>query len=136
MNFMMMRTLMMALLALAICLVPAAAQVQSVGEDFGRSWLEKYGKKQVTSEGPENLWSWGGAPKGYAVSGGKLYPYSSLDQWYYPNFMASPSPIIINRTQVINDQNYISPDFLSPDFISDPWLLAQITGRPVVIRAQ
>lgn len=61
------------LLLLAFCnTLFVQAQMQSVGGDFGRSWLDKYAGNPTTSDNVNNLWGWGGAPKGYIVVGSQL----------------------------------------------------------------
>lgn len=115
----------------------ASAYALNVGGDFGRSWLDQHGDKSVVSQGKAGLWDWGGAPKGYQLIGGKLYPAGSdtTPQWYYPYFMTNATPIVINKSTLLTDKNYIPLDFLSPDFVNDPWVLAQISGRPVLVGA-
>jgi hypothetical protein len=112
-----------------ICMHPACS-MQNVGEEFGASWLENYGTMPTsTLEIQKNLWGWGNAPKGYKINNGVLYPPGYEPQWYYPSFMANSSPIIINNTMV---DNYIMPYSQSPNsFYTDPWLLSQLSGRPV-----
>jgi len=116
---------------ICICLsfmcIPPSYGFQSVGEDFGTSWLEKYGTKPIsTLEIANNLWNWGSAPKGFVLRNGTLYPPGTEPQWYYPNSFTDYTPIIINRTDSskFQAQNYLDVD---------PWLLAQLSGRPVTI---
>jgi hypothetical protein len=106
--------------------------LQNVGEDFGSKWLEQFGTMPIsTKEAQKNLWDWGGAPKGYNVHNGVLYPPGYEPQWYYPGFMGNDSPIFINNTMV---NNYLSPSLQSPSFYyTDPWLVSQLTGRPVAM---
>ncbi|MBN1235190.1 MAG: hypothetical protein JW999_03970 [Methanotrichaceae archaeon] len=98
-----------------------------MGEDFGTSWLEEYGGKPIsTLEIANNLWNWGSAPKGFTLRNGTLYPPGTAPQWYYPNSFTDYSPIIINRTDSSNLQAPMGFDV-------DPWLLAQLSGRPVAL---
>ena len=99
---------------------------QSVGEDFGSSWLEKYGTKPIsTLEIANNLWNWGEAPKGFSLLNGTLYPPGYAPQWFYPDtFRDNNTPIIMNNTGSSNLQSPNNPGV-------DPWLTAQLTGRPV-----
>jgi hypothetical protein len=109
-----------------ICILPSYG-FQSVGEDFGTAWLENYGTKPIsTLEIANSLWDWGTAPKGFALHNGTLYPPGTEPQWYYPNSYTDFNPIIINRTE--------SNKFQAPtSFDVDPWLLAQLSGRPVAL---
>jgi len=116
---------------ICICLsficIPLTYGWQSVGEDFGTAWLDKYGTKPIsTLEIANNLWNWGAAPKGFALHNGTLYPPGTEPQWYYPTSYTDFTPIIINRTD--------SSKFQAPtSFDMDPWLLAQLSGRPVAL---
>jgi hypothetical protein len=114
-----------------ICMHPACG-MQDVGAEFGTSWLETYGTKPVsTLEIQKNLWDWGNAPKGYKVHNGVLYPPGFEPQWYYPSFLANNSPIILNNTIA---SNYLMPSSQSPNSLyTDPWLLSQLSGRPVAM---
>jgi hypothetical protein len=47
--------------------------------------------------------------------------------------MSNTTPILINGTALLKNPSYIPPDFMSPDFANDPWYLAQIEERPVVV---
>jgi hypothetical protein len=111
----------------------SACGYQSVGEDFGQTWLEQYGTQPAsTVETHNNLWNWGQAPKGYSVLNGTLYPPGYLPQWYYPSIYSTDyNPIVLNDSVA---GNYLTPS-QSTSTLSyvDPWLLAQLTGRPVQI---
>jgi len=124
-----MRAFLLGLICICIGLIctPLSYGFQSVGEDFGTSWLENYATKPMsTMEIANNLWSWGNAPKGYALHNGTLYPPGTEPQWYYPSSYSDFSPIIINRT--------VSDKFPSQNNLNiDPWLLAQLSGRPVSV---
>jgi len=124
-----MRTIFLAAICIFSCLaytLPSCG-FQSVGEDFGTSWLEKYGTMPIsTLEIANNLWNWGSAPKGFKLHNGTLYPPGTEPQWYYPNSFTDYTPIIINRTDSSNLQSPYSSDV-------DPWLLAQLSGRPVAL---
>ncbi|MDM7935725.1 MAG: hypothetical protein QUS08_10095 [Methanothrix sp.] len=117
-------------LLLAACI--QAHGFQNVGEDFGLAWLEQHGTRPVSAvEIQNNLWDWGGTPKGYRIIDGVLYPPGYGPEWYYPTLPTSGSPIVVNNTQVAN---YISPNLRSsPSVYSDPWLMAQLSGRPVAM---
>ncbi len=66
-------------------------------------------------------------PQGYKIIGDKLYPSGYIDQWYLPAFIANSTPILINITAANSGNNLPSADLIQ----EDPWILAQITGRPV-----
>lgn len=110
------------LLGAALCL-----GFEDVGGDFGSTWLEKYGTRAPsTFDNPNSLWDWGNAPKGFALRNGTLYPPGTAPQWYYPFIITDYSPIVLNRSELTNPQ-------LENLYTTDPWLLAQLTGRPVSI---
>jgi hypothetical protein len=127
---MIIREVLIAFLALSIIGMAFASDFQNVGNDFGKSWLQQNGTIFVKETRP-SLWTWGNLPKGYTNVNGTLYPPGYEPEWYYPDFMISNIPILINRSA--NNRNfYIPPDFLSTPFIhEDPWIVAQLTGRPV-----
>lgn len=70
----------MAVLALSILLTTCCAQsqgyAQGVGGDYGRTWLTSFNTqnpKPIANSGSGNdLWNWGGAPKGRIAVNGKL----------------------------------------------------------------
>jgi hypothetical protein len=132
------------ILTLALCSQTTSfAQMQSVGEEFGKTWLEQYGDKPVSSSERNDLWSWGGIPRGYQVDNNQLYPVLAPTEWYYPLFVTNSTPLYLNGSTIYGHRNYVSPDFMPPDFMSsdfmapdftgDPWFLAQLLGRPVVV---
>jgi hypothetical protein len=105
-----------------------------VGGDFGTSWLNKFGHVQTKQESSGSLWNWGTAPKGYMVMNGQLYPEIQPPEIVYPWFMTNTTPITINGSTTMNYRYYMPQDFLTPDFVNDPWTLAQILERPVIVR--
>jgi hypothetical protein len=121
----------------SICV--GSAQMQNVGEDFGKSWLTQYGNKfpKADVNKSQDLWSWGGKPRGYAVFNGELYPMLAMPEYYYPlltdNTMKNTTPIIINATATVNSRSILPTNFMSPEYMTDPWFLAQITGQPVIV---
>jgi len=119
------------LLLAIICMCAIAACIslsygyQNVGGDYGSTWLSNYGTMPIsTLEEANNLWNWGNAPKGYTLRNGTVYPPGTAPQWYYPYSYSDTTPIIINKTQ----SSYFQT---SDSYYADPWLLAQLTGRPV-----
>lgn len=125
-----MKALLLAIICISAIAVWASPSFgfEDVGGDYGSSWLEKYGTMPVsTLETPNALWNWGSAPKGFVLRNGTLYPPGTAPQWYYPTSITDYSPIVINQTDLSN-----SPE-LGIFYMTDPWLLAQLTGRPVNI---
>ena len=124
-----MRALLLAMIcisAVAIWACPCFG-FEDVGGDYGSSWLENYGTKPAsTFERPNTLWDWGSAPKGFALRNGTLYPPGTVPQWYYPIIVNDYNPIVLNQSELTNSQ-------LGNLYTTDPWLLAQLTGRPVNI---
>ncbi len=117
--------------SLIMACTQAAWGYQDVGEDFGTAWLEEHGSQPVSVlEAQNSLWDWGNVPKGYKILNGTLYPPGYGPTVYYPTLMAALDPIVLNNTMVAN---YISPNLqTSTPYYQDPWLLAQLSGRPVV----
>lgn len=126
-----MRTLLVIAL-MAIFILPTVAAPLQISGEYGSSWLTNNGNKNVVKV-PQagSLWSWGTIPKGQYLSNGTLQPIGSTTI-YYPSFMESNAPLLINRTTDIS--GYFPPDFNSPYFMDDPWYISQLTGRPVVYR--
>ncbi len=128
-------------LGIALCsLSSAVSPMQSVGGEFGQTWLTQYSNKLVTANAnnTNDLWEWGGKPRGYDVYQGKLYSLLAPTEVYYPGFIANTTPIFVNGTALMRDHrffylDYMAPDFMTSGFMSDPWLLAQMTERPVVV---
>jgi len=123
-----MKALLLAVLCLLLGLMgtmPSHGYLD-VGSEFGASWLEKYGTMpSSTLEAQNNLWNWGSSPKGYSLINGTLYPPGTAPQWYYPASLSSVMPIVINQSESRNLQSTYAG--------VDPWLLAQLSGRPVFV---
>jgi hypothetical protein len=118
----------------------AVSSMQSVGGEFGQTWLTQYGNKFVTasSNNTNDLWKWGGKPRGYDVYQSKLYPLLAPTEVYYPGFITNTTPIFVNGTALMRNQRFLyldygAPDYMTSGFISDPWFLAQMTERPVMV---
>ena len=124
-----MKALLLAVLcicAIAVMEFPSSGY-EDVGGSFGISWLEKYGTAPVnTIETPNNIWNWGNAPKGFVLRNGTLFPPGTVPQWYYPVLITDFTPIVINQSELSSPQ-------LGNSYATDPWLLAQLTGRPVTL---
>ncbi len=126
----------LAAIGLLLCSVsPAESLMKNVGEDFGKSWLTQNSNKFAasTSNGSKDLWQWGGEPLGYEVSNGEIYPKIAPTEWYYPMFLSNSTPILINGTSLLLNPNYVPPEFVLNGFVNDPWYLAQLSERPVVV---
>jgi hypothetical protein len=135
---------------LSLLIVACSAQTmngfQSVGGDFGKSWISNF-QAQNPPAAEENLsndlWGWGGAPKGKALVGGKLVDATSTTNTV--NFTANwlgelpqTAPIYMNSSSpygnygIAPNGNY-NPAPLTPMALSDdPWILAQQLERPVI----
>ena len=98
----------------------AALTPQNVGGDFGKSWLLGHGMQPNIARNITSLWNWGNVPKGYVIYNGKPIPPGSGPQRYYPSFITNSTPIVTNST-VLNS------------IYGDPWVLAEFTGRPIVV---
>ncbi len=109
-----------------IAIVASACSSNYVGGDFGKQWLEQHGARPLDAS-KNSLWDWGGVPQGYKIIGDKLYPSGYIDQWYFPAFVANSTPILINITSANSGNNSLSADLIQ----EEPWILAQIAGRPV-----
>ena len=123
-----MKTSLVAVICILLSMIcmQSSSGFQSVGDGFGTSWLAKYGTQPISKiENQNNLWDWGYAPKGFSLLNGTLYPPGYAPQWFYPDtFRNNDTPIIMNNTGSSNLQNPNNPGV-------DPWLTAQLTGRPV-----
>jgi hypothetical protein len=125
----------MVILALSIFLAACCAQSQSyaqnVGGDYGRTWLNNFNthnQKPVTDNGNgNNLWNWGGAPKGRIAVNGKLMP----DPYYIWKSLNYTSGWL-GQVYVDSKTGYPNYGFLDPNtgfpvyFYVDP-----NTGQPV-----
>ena len=127
------------LLVLGILLVTCQAQTtgnfQSVGGDFGRTWLKDFQAqspaKQPQSQNSTSLWSWGGAPKGRLVQNGSLV----TDPYYIWKSL--------NLTSGWMGQAYVDPktgypvyEFVDP-YTGNPdyFYVDPKTGKPVYINS-
>jgi len=118
--------------SLIVVCMQTAYSLQDVGGDFGTSWLGQHGSQPGSAiETEQNLWNWGATPKGYEVLNGILYPPGYWPQFYNPSFPTGADPIVINNTKTAN---YVSPSLqTSNSGYEDPWLLSQLSGRPVAV---
>lgn len=109
---------------------------QQVGGEFGRAWLQnflRYNEPPVEADQVNDLWSWGGSPKGKKIVGGKLVPDMTVN---YTNLTSDwlgemPLGTIVN----LNGSKYATLKEglpLSPLYLSDdPWVRAQQLGAIV-----
>lgn len=139
--------MLMPLIMIALVVGVVAAQItsndafvpvsgQQVGGEFGRAWLQnflRYNEPPVEADQVNDLWSWGGAPKGKKVVGGKLVPDMTVN---YTNITSDwlgemPFGTIVN----LNESKYATLEEglpLSPLYLSDdPWVRAQQLGAIV-----
>ncbi len=120
---------------LVVCNAQSGGSFQSVGGDFGRTWLNNF---QAQNPAPaENvsksngLWSWGGAPKGRSVINGQL-----MNNPYYYWQSLNLSYGWLGQAYVDNKTGYpvfafVDPYTGSPDyFYMDPK-----TGGPVYVNS-
>jgi hypothetical protein len=126
-----MKTHLISIICLSLCMtcIQAVQCYQNVGEDFGISWLQQHATKPVSVlEAHNNLWNWGSTPKGYTIYNNTLYPPGYGPKWFYPAILTSAAPVVVNSTEA---NNYLSQSLLPDAPYTDPWLLAQLLGRPV-----
>lgn len=116
----------------AIYQAQATGNFQTVGGDFGRTWLKEFqGQNPSTTQNSEGLWSWGGAPKGSVIQNGALvadpyYIWKSLNLtsgWMGQVYL---DPKTGNPVYAFVDPYTGYPDY----FYVDPK-----TGRPVYINS-
>lgn len=117
---------------LALAVVVGDAQQQLSGA-FGRSLLQSMEEERgdrMNETQASGLWSWGSVPKWHMLIGGKL-EYMGVGMWFYPAFPSNNTPIIENASLTAKN----APDFASPEMLNDPWMIAQVSGRPVLFRS-
>ena len=131
------RFISMIVLASSILIIACCAQssssFQSVGEDFGRTWLNNFNAQNpepVQQSSGNSLWSWGGTPRGRAVINGQLVTdpyyywrslnYSSgwLGQVYTDNATGNPVFAYIDPYTGNPDYFYMDPKTGSPVYIN------------------
>lgn len=129
------------------CSAQLTNQFQSVGGDFGKSWISdfKSQNRPTASENlTNNLWSWGNAPKGKTVVDGKLVDSTNKTAKinYTANWLGDipiGNPVYFNSS---SPYGYYGQDPNNPKFVNaapftplslsdDPWILAQQLERPV-----
>jgi hypothetical protein len=121
----------------------ASDYFQSVSGDFARAWLSEHtdqSSKPAESNGGD-LWSWGSAPKGSIIMGGKLVPdpysiwksfnytYGWLGEVYVDPSTGYPVYSYIDPYTGMQIYFYLDPDAQKPVY----FYLDPSTGRPVYI---
>jgi len=108
-----------------------SSSIQSVGGDFGRSWLENLPEDESTSALPSgDLWSWGGMPVGKEIVDGQLVDSVHegmvvINGTDWMGTVPQGTPLYLNNTS--NNSESLTPFFLS----DDPWIRAQQLGQTV-----
>jgi hypothetical protein len=140
---------------LTLCLVAFAQPVvvssnsgkfQSVGGDFGRTWISDFqaqNPKPATQENNNNsLWGWGTIPKGKMLVGGKLidapnttYTYNTSGNWlgdYYidpytgrPIYDSYPGYLIpiYSNSAYSNNSQYLQLPVVLQSPSTNPWII-------------
>lgn len=113
-------------ISLMIIFPQSAQSFLDVGGEYGASWLKEHGEEPKIEETRNNLWNWGSAPKGFEIYNGTVYPPGYAPSWYHPYYAANSTPIIINSNAGNGQQTADNTGL-------DPWLTAQLSGRPVAL---
>ena len=113
-------------ISLMIIFPQSAQSFLDVGGEYGASWLNEHGEEPKIEETRNNLWNWGSAPKGFEIYNGTVYPPGYAPSWYHPYYAANSTPIIINSNAGNGQQTADNTGL-------DPWLTAQLSGRPVAL---
>ena len=120
---------------LATCQAQTTGNFQSVGGDFGRTWLKDFQAQNPAKQPPVQnstaLWSWGGAPKGRTIQNGSLVAD--------PYYIWKP----LNLTSGWMGQAYVDPKTGYPVYaFVDPYTgnpdyfyVDPKTGQPVYINS-
>jgi len=128
-------TVLISGILLATCQAQAAGTFQSVGSDFGRTWL-KNSQAQNPAQQPQAqnstaLWSWGGAPKGSTIQGGSLV----VDPYYIWKSLNLTSGWM-GQAHVDPKTGYPIYAFLDPyTGYPDYFYVDPKTGKPVYINS-
>ena len=123
-----MKTMLAALICLSLIIIfpQSALSFLDVGGDYGVSCLKEYGTEPNVEQDHNDLWNWGDAPKGFEIYNGTVYPPGYATIWYSPNYATDSIPIIINNSATGSQQTADNANL-------DPWLMAQLSGRPVAL---
>ena len=123
-----MKTMLAAMICIGLMIIfPQSAQsFLDVGGEYGASWLKEHGGEPKIEETRNNLWNWGSAPKGFEIYNGTIYPPGYAPSRYYPYYAVNSTPIIITSDAGNGQQTADNTGI-------DPWLTAQLSGRPVTL---
>jgi len=126
-----MKTMLATMICISLMIIfPQSAQsFLDVGGEYGASWLKEHGEEPKIEETRNNLWNWGSAPKGFEIYNGTVYPPGYAPSWYHPYYAANSTPIIINSDAGNGQQT-------ADNIGLDPWLTAQLSGRPVALMSE
>jgi len=125
------------LLCIALLIIPSLSQPVNVGGNYGRSWLNSSGNKNIIPSS-SGLWDWGQTPSGYILMNGKLVSTGETGSTLiYPAFVTNSTPLIGNAS--LNAPNYgprglTLAQLASSYMYEDPWAVAQSTGQPILIQ--
>lgn len=131
--------IILVLLALSALIIASHAQsqsashYQSVGGDFGKTWLSDFNaqnpKPVDNNSKSNNLWSWGSAPKGRSVINGQLM----TDPYYYWKSLNLSSGWL-GQAYVDNKTGYPVFAFIDPyTGYPDYFYMDPKTGAPVYV---
>lgn len=125
------------LLCIALVIIPSLSQAVNVGGDYGRSWLDNSGNKNII-QNSSGLWDWGETPVGHLLINGKLTSMPDTGSTLiYPAFVTNSTPIIGNATlnaPGYNPRHLTEAQLSSPYLLEDPWMVAQETGQAILIQ--
>ena len=125
------------LLCIPLLIIPSLSQPVNVGGNYGRSWLNSSGNKNIIPSS-SGLWDWGQTPSGYILMNGKLVSTGETGSTLiYPAFVTNSTPLIGNAS--LNAPNYgprglTLAQLASSYMYEDPWAVAQSTGQPILIQ--
>jgi len=121
--------LLMIFLLEADCYAQSTSGFQNVGGDFARNWISRYeaqNPKPAEQNLTNDLWSWGGSPKGTIVVNGQLM----ADPYYYWKSLNYTSgwlgKVYTDPTNGYPVYGYIDPYGMQVNYYIDP-----NTGKPV-----
>lgn len=128
---------------LTACQAQTTSNFQSVGGDYGRTWLNNFQAhnpdKQPQAQNSTSLWGWGGAPKGRVIQNGSLvadpyYVWKSLNltsgwmgQAYVDPKTGYPVYAFLDPYTGYPDYFYVNPKTGQPVYINS----GTETGTPI-----
>jgi hypothetical protein len=96
---------------------------QSVGGDFGRTWLSSSGSQASGTAAPagnnSNLWGWGVVPKGKVLTGGKLVDQENTTgltstDWLQNKTVENSTSNSTNQTAAVKPHPFVISKTLGP----------------------